>query len=148
MDVGRSIVHWKQNYDRADDVNPAEYMDLDEYMNLCDASGVEPMLGINMSSGRNYEHQEDGLRKRLNYCKAKGFEVNYLYLDNENHHKHWSAEEYAAQINYYVPAIKEQMPHAKLIANWTDKFRTNIGSFTTLVNQAGDNFDYIDVHWY
>jgi len=145
------IDHWNGTYDRTSDVESLAYMDLNEYMQLCNTSGVEPMLGINMSSGRNYDRQEDGLNEAielLKYCNEKGFEVNYLYLDNENHHKKWTAEEYAAQINYYVPAIKEQMPNAKLIANWTDKFRTNTGSFTTLVNQAGDNFDYIDVHWY
>jgi alpha-L-arabinofuranosidase len=145
------IDHWNGTYNRANDANPEDYMDMDEYMILCNAAGVEPMLGINMSSGRNYDRQEDGLNEAidlLKYCNEKGFEVKYLYLDNENHHKGWSAEEYAAQINYYAPALKEQMPNAKLIANWTDKFKTNTGSFTTLVKRAGHNFDYIDVHWY
>ena len=143
--------HWNVNYDRANDAPTTDYMDLDEYMLLCKAADVEPMLGINMSSGRNYDRQEDGLAEAvalLKYCAAENFDVKYLYLDNENHHKKWSAEEYADLINYYAPSLKAEAPNAKLIANWTDKFSTNRGGFTTLVNKAGENFDYIDVHWY
>jgi alpha-L-arabinofuranosidase len=145
------IDSWNGTYNRSNDTAKSEYMDLDEYMVLCAAAEVEPMLGINMSSGRNYDRQEDGLNEAielLKYCKAKNFDVKYLYLDNENHHKKWSADEYANQINYYAPALKEQMPNAKLIANWTSSLRTNRGGFATLINKAGVNFDYIDIHWY
>jgi len=142
---------WNPSYNRNNDKPPESHMDLDEYMALCRASNCEPMLGINMSSGRNFDRQEDGLNEAialLKYCKEKNFELTYLYLDNENHHKKWTPEEYANQINYYVPALRENAPNAKLIANWTDKFQTNRGSFKTLIDIAGDNFDYIDVHYY
>tara|TARA_B100000809_G_scaffold266806_1_gene331786 strand:- start:1420 stop:2877 length:1458 start_codon:yes stop_codon:yes gene_type:complete len=143
--------HWNNNYNRANDTPLTDYMDLDEYMTLCRAAKVQPMLGINMSSGRNYNRKEDGLAEAvalLKYCAAKNFDVKYLYLDNENHHKKWPVEEYANLINYYAPTLKENAPNAELIANWTDKVRTNRGAFTTLITIAGDNFDYIDVHWY
>jgi alpha-N-arabinofuranosidase len=142
---------WNPNYNRANDALAENYMDLDEYITLCRASNCEPMLGINMSSGRNFDRDEDGLNEAialLKYCKEKNFEVNYLYLDNENHHKKWPVKEYADLINYYAPALKEHAPNAKLIANWTDKFRTNRSGFKTLLDTAGDNFDYIDVHYY
>lgn len=142
---------WDPNYNRDNDELAENYMDLDEYIALCRAANCEPMLGINMSSGRNYERNEDGLNEAialLKYCKEQNFELNYLYLDNENHHKKWSAEEYANLINYYVPALREHAPNAKLIANWTDKFQSNQGSFKTLLDIAGDNFDYLDVHYY
>ncbi len=143
--------NWNGTYDRANDQDPQNYMDLDEYMALCEAAELEPMLGINMSSGRNYNRQEDGLKEAvsmLKYCKEKNYEVKYLYLDNENHHKKWPPEEYGNQIVYYVDSIKKYAPDAKLIGNWTDKFRTNKGSFRTLLNIAGDYIDYMDVHWY
>ena len=133
------IDHWNGTYNRSNDAPPTDYMDLDEYMALCAAAEVEPMLGINMSSGRNYDRQEDGLAEAvalLKYCAAKNFDVKYLYLDNENHHKKWSADEYAEQINYYAPSLKAEAPNAKLIANWTDKVMTNRGSFTTLINNC------------
>lgn len=142
---------WNPNYSRDNDALAENYMDLDEYMALCRAADCEPMLGINMSSGRNYDRDEDGLNEAialLKYCQEQNFELTYLYLDNENHHKKWTAEEYANLINYYAPALKEHAPNAKLIANWTRSFRNNRGSFKTLLDIAGDNFDYIDVHYY
>jgi len=145
------IDSWNGTYDRADDASPIDYMDLDEYIALCSASDCEPMIGINMSSGRNYNRQEDGLNEAialLQYLKDKNINIQYFYLDNENHHKKWSAEEYANQINYYAPSLKALAPDAKFIANWTAALRTNKSSFTTLLNIAGDNFDYIDVHYY
>jgi alpha-L-arabinofuranosidase len=143
--------NWNGTYERANDQDPQNYMDLDEYMALCEAADLEPMLGINMSSGRNYNRQEDGLNEAvsmLKYCNEKKYEVKYLYLDNENHHKKWPPEEYGNQIVYYVDSIKKYAPDAKLIGNWTDKFRSNKGSFRTLLNIAGDYIDYMDVHWY
>jgi len=145
------IDNWNGTYDRANDQAPENYMDLDEYMALCNAAELEPMLGINMSSGRNYNRQEDGLNEAvglLKYCKDNNYEVKYLYLDNENHHKKWTPEEYGNQIVYYVDSIKKYAPDAKLIGNWTDKFRTNTGSFRTLINIAGEHIDYMDVHFY
>lgn len=142
---------WNGTYDRANDLAPENYMDLDEYMALCVAAEVEPMLGINMSSGRNFNRQEDGLNEAvalLKYCNEKKYTIKYLYLDNENHHKKWTPEEYGNQIVYYVDSIKKYAPEAKLIGNWTDKFRSNKGSFRTLLNIAGDHIDYMDVHWY
>ncbi len=145
------IDHWNGKYDRKDDLDPSTYMDLDEYMALCRAVGAEPVLGINMDSGWRYNRQEDGLNEAvdlLKYCNEMGYEVNYLFLDNENYMNGWTVEEYAAQINYYVPAIKEQMPNAKLIANWTSQFRSKVHEYKALINIAGHNFDYIDLHWY
>ena len=142
---------WNGSYDRINDPPPEDYMDLDEYMALCVAADTEPMLGINLSSGRNYNRQEDGLNEAvalLKYCNEMNYDVKYLYLDNENHHKKWTPEEYGMQILYYVDSIKKYAPEAKLIGNWTDKFRTNKSSFTTLLNIAGDHMDYMDVHWY
>jgi alpha-L-arabinofuranosidase len=145
------IDSWNGTYDRINDPPPEDYMDLDEYMALCVAADTEPMLGINLSSGRNYNRQEDGVNEAvamLKYCNEMSYDVKYLYLDNENHHKHWTPEEYGNQILYYVDSIKKYAPEASLIANWTDKFRNNKASFTTLLNIAGDHMDYMDVHWY
>ncbi|WP_439183401.1 carbohydrate binding domain-containing protein [Carboxylicivirga taeanensis] len=155
--------NWDPNYDTANNASPANYMDLDEYINLCNTSEVEPMLGINMSSGMEWNRQNDALNEAVSlikYCQAKQFDVQYFYLDNETYHngnlynkdpdndgESWSASNYAAQINIYADSIKKYIPDAKLIANWSNKIRTDNG-FATLMNIAGDNIDYIDIHWY
>jgi len=145
------IDHWNGTYDRKNDAPPGDYMDLDEYVALCVAADTEPMLGINLSSGRNYNRQADGVNEAvalLKYCNEMNYDVKYLYLDNENHHKKWTPGEYGNQILYYVDSIKKYAPEAKLIGNWFEKFRTNKSSFSTLLTIAGDNIDYLDVHWY
>jgi hypothetical protein len=155
--------NWDPNYDPANDQDPANYMDLDEYIALCSASGVKPMLGINMSSGMEWNRQADALQEAkdlINYCISQNFDVKYFYLDNETYHhgnlynkdpdndgESWSAASYASELNAYATAIKSLIPDAKIIANWSNKLRNDSG-FDTLINNAGDNIDYIDVHWY
>lgn len=155
---------WDPGYNPANDAAPSEYMDLDEYMALTAAAGTEPMLGINMSSGIEWDREADALQEATDmiaYCLSLGFDVKYFYLDNETYHhgngynrdrdgdgEAWTPETYAQQINIYAAAIKALVPDAILIANWTNQIRTHTGAYTTLINIAGDNIDYIDVHWY
>ena len=155
---------WNPSYNTASDKDPSVYMDLDEYMTLTNAIGSEPVLGINMSSGIEWDREAEALQEAMDmiqYCLDNNFNVKYFYLDNETYHDgngynkdadgdggEWTPTTYAEQINIYATAIKSLVPDAKLIANWTDKIRTNIGGWTILINDAGDNIDYIDVHWY
>ncbi|MCA0892161.1 carbohydrate binding domain-containing protein [Microbulbifer agarilyticus] len=158
------VDNWDPGYNPDNNAAPTEYMDLDEYMALTAAAGTEPMLGINMSSGIEWDREEEALQEATDmiaYCLSNSFDVKYFYLDNETYHhgngynkdrdgdgEAWTPETYAQQINIYAAAIKALVPDAILIANWTDKVRTNTGAYTTLINVAGDNIDYIDVHWY
>ncbi|MBB6461783.1 carbohydrate binding domain-containing protein [Flammeovirga kamogawensis] len=158
------IDNWNPNYNRSSDADPSDYMDLDEYITLTNAAGTEPMLGINMSSGLEWDREEEALQEALDmiqYCIDQNFDVRYFYLDNETYHHgngynkdangnggEWTASLYAEQVNIYAAAIKTLVPDAKLIANWTDKVRTNTANYTTIINTCGHNIDYIDVHWY
>lgn len=158
------IDKWDPNYNSSNDSDPSAYMDLDEYIALSQAADTEPMLGINMSSGIEWDREAEALQEAkdmISYCIAQGFDVKYFYLDNETYHhgngynkdkdndgEAWTPQLYAEQINIYAAAIKSLVPDAVLIANWTDKVRTNTADYTTIINVAGDNIDYIDVHWY
>ncbi|WP_019028937.1 alpha/beta hydrolase fold domain-containing protein [Colwellia piezophila] len=157
------IDKWDPNYS-ATNADPSQYMDLDEYMTLSIAAGTEPMLGINLSSGIEWDRQTEAVQEAkdmISYCLSKGFDVKYFYLDNESDHsgngynkdkdndgEAWTPQTYAEQVNVYSAAIKTLVPDAKIIANWKSHVRTNISDYTTLINVAGDNIDYIDVHWY
>lgn len=155
--------NWDPNYDPSNDPLPSEFMDLDEYITLCQTFNIEPMLGINLSSGMEWDRQAEGLQEAIdliNYCKTKRFPVKYFYLDNETYHsgnlhnkdpngdgKQWTAASYASEFNTYAEAIKELVPDAILIANWSNQIRNN-NALKTLITNAGDNIDYIDIHWY
>ena len=157
--------NWNPGYDVSNDKNPSEYMDLDEYMVLIGQTGAEPMLGINMSSGMEWGRQQDGVDEAvamIEYCQSKNFDVKYFYLDNETYHTgnlhnkdlnrlgdEWTAESYAEQINIYAAAIRNLIPDAKLIPNWDRSLRKDLdNSMRTIIENAGSNFDYLDIHWY
>ena len=68
------------------------HLDTDEYIAVYRAVGAEPLLGINIKSGLKFDRVQDGLeeaRRWVQYCKDKGYNVKFWYLDNEvNHFKH------------------------------------------------------------
>jgi alpha-L-arabinofuranosidase len=156
--------NWKPAYDHSKDKEPADYMDLDEYMALCRAAETEPMLGINMSSGMEWDREADALNEAVDmvkYCIGQNFDVNYIYLDNETYHngnsynadpdndgESWTAALYGEKINLYADSIRKYLPEVKLIPNWKRNIKNGNASLKTLINVAGENIDYIDVHWY
>jgi len=155
---------WNPTYNTSSNQSPSQYMDLDEYIILSNAAGTEPMLGINLSSGMEWDRQAEALQEAIDmieYCQSQNFDVKYFYLDNETYHsgngynkdkdndgEHWTPQSYAEQINIYAAEIKKLVPEAKIIANWKEHIRDNVSDYTTLINGAGNNIDYIDVHYY
>ncbi|MGK0237332.1 MAG: alpha-N-arabinofuranosidase [Candidatus Pelagisphaera sp.] len=159
--------HWNPNYDRAaQDKPPSTYMDLDEYLALIDETGAEIMLGVNMSSGKEWDREAEGIeeaRQLMITCKAKGYDVKYIYFDNENFQegnnynrddnddgKAWDPTSYAHSFNLYAAAVKETYPDAKLIANAHNdvtgpNFRNHMLEMLPI---AGNNIDLVDVHYY
>jgi len=147
--------NWDPNYDPADDMPSTEFMDVDEYMANITAIGAEPMLGINMGSGLKYNRVQDGIDEAValvQYCQDKGYDVTYWYLDNEAYHNGanytMTPEEYAEQINLYVPAMKAVNPNIETIVNWDSKISTNSAGMEKLITLAGENINIMEVHWY
>lgn len=150
---------WKDSWDATNpspQKSPSEYMDIDEYMALVKATGATPLVGINMSSGWRWNRKDDGIKEAIalmQYCKDKNFDVKYWFLDNEPY-QHDSnggaktAEEYAALINTYTPAMKAFDPTIKTVANWNSGFKNKRAEYEKLIGIAGANIDIIDAHWY
>jgi hypothetical protein len=157
---------WNPAYSRSSDQPPENYMRLDEYLNLIDRSGAEIMLGVNMSSGKEWNREAEGIEEAkalAQYCSDRGYDVRYVYFDNESYHdgnnynrdvdgdgESWTPESYAESLNLYAAAVREVFPDAKRIANWKNSVTT--GTFQTQISNmlaiAGANIDYLDVHWY
>lgn len=147
--------NWSPSYNTADDQPESEFMNLDEYMINVLAIGAEPMLGINMGSGMKYNRVQEGISEAValvQYCKDMNYEVKYFYLDNEAYHSganyQMTAQEYADQINLYVPAMKAVNSNIEIVINWQRNITSKTGPLETIIKTAGDNIDIVEVHYY
>lgn len=131
------------------------FMDFDEFMAACRDLGAEPVVGLNLSSGRKHDRREEGLQQALDwirYSEEKGYGVSYWFLDNEPWHHEanytFSLDAYIEDCLYFGRAIKEQFPEIKLIANPASGSNLNKAWLKKFLSGAGNVIDYIDVHWY
>jgi hypothetical protein len=143
---------WSPTFNTAKNSPPSAYMDLDEYLDVCRRLKTEPLIGINMGSGMKYNRLADGIREAralMLHCREKGVKVTYYYLGNEPYQKDanftFTAAQYAAAINRYVPAMKKINNDIRIIVNTHPRDLTYT---RTLINRAGKNIDFIDIHYY
>ena len=139
-------------FNPAKNTAPSEFMSVDEYLTYTKKLGIEPLLGINMSTGIKYGKVDDYLQQAIrlmHYCKSKGVKVKYYYLDNEPYIKNisykFTAKSYAEQVNIYADAMRKIDPSIKIIAN---THPNNFDYTDTLLQVAGRNIDLYDVHYY
>ncbi|MBN1765377.1 MAG: hypothetical protein JW860_08985 [Sedimentisphaerales bacterium] len=133
-----------------------DFMDFDEFMNACRELDAEPIVGLNLSSGKKHNRQKDGIDEALRwmrYCKNKGYNVKYWYLDNEPWHFEaahtFTNDEYADEVLAYGQAIKKEFPDVKLIANPTSSSSYNWWEgLDKFISDTKSVIDFIDVHWY
>lgn len=145
--------NWDPNYDHSRDMPAETYLDVDEYIALCNEIGTIPLIGINMSSGLRYNRVQDGIdeaKALVQYCVDNNYNVQRYYLDNESYNDHsgftMTWQQYAEQIKLYVPAIRAINPDAEIIINWRDNIRrTDVWS---LLQEVGNLIDVYDAHWY
>jgi hypothetical protein len=131
------------------------FMNFDEFMATCTAIGAEPVVGLNLSSGKKHNRRSDGIKEALDwmrYCKEKGYRVTYWFMDNEPWHHEaahtFTRTEYAQECLAYGSAIKQEFPHVKLMANPISSSGLYAGGIEEFMKIAGPVIDYIDVHWY
>jgi hypothetical protein len=132
------------------------FMGFDRYMACCQALGAEPVVGLNLSSGRKHNRRADGIAEALHwmrYCKQRVYRVKYWYLDNEPWNNGANVTmtdaDYIEEILAYGRAIKKEFPRARLIINPLSS--AQIGDWARLENfirATGEVVDYVDVHYY
>jgi hypothetical protein len=131
-------------------------MDFARFMECCRTLGAEPVVGLNLSSGRKHHRQGDGVAEALDwlrYSREHGNKVTYWYLDNEPWNEGanvtMSDSDYIEEILAYGRAIRKEFPEARLIVNPLSS--AHIGDWPRLENfirATGDVVDYVDVHYY
>jgi alpha-L-arabinofuranosidase len=150
---------WKDSWDPLNPVIPkasTAFMDVDEFMTVIRNTNAMPLVGINMSSGRRWNRNQDGINEALalmQYLKDSDFPVVYYYLDNEPYMDDSNGgaktiEEYAALVNMYADEMRKLDPGIKIIVNWRQAFKNRRSEYQKLFQIAGHNINVVDVHWY
>jgi hypothetical protein len=146
------VDNWDPSFDPSQNSPESEFMDIDEYLDVCQKRGIEPLVGINLGSGKKYNRVDDGIeeaRQLMRHFQRRGMKVRYFYLDNEPYHKTanfvFTAEEYGDMVNQYVKAMKEIDNEIEIIVNSHPR---NFEYTMNLIEEAGENIDFIDIHYY
>ena len=146
--IAFEVDSWNPAYD-ATPAPPSQYMDLDEYIALCRRVKAEPMVGINIRSGKKFNREQDSLdaaRRLVQYCKDKGYQVKHWYIGNECFIG-WSAAAYAKAIDRYAEVIKSVDPQVTIIGDW--KFGPESKrrfEQALLIAKTSKHIDVIEIH--
>lgn len=111
---------WNPDYNEISK-DPANFMDVDEYIAFCRKVNAEPMLGVNILSGKKYKREEDGLdeaKRLIQHCADENYQVKFWYIGNEGYAKGFSALKYAEYIDKYAEVLKSVDPNIVIIGDW------------------------------
>ena len=131
--------------DKTPPASPADYMDLDEYIAFCRRIGAEPLVGVNLGSGRRFNRLEDSLdeaRRLIHYCREKNYRVRHWYIGNECF-KGWTAAKYAEYIDLYAEVLKSVDPNIVIIGDW--KFGKRFDE-AVLIAKTSRHLDVMEIH--
>ncbi len=139
---------WDPDY-QAQEVDPENYMDLDEYIAFCRKVGAEPMVGVNIKSGKKYKREADALeeaRRLITYCRDQKYNVKFWYIGNECF-KGFTPSRYAQYIDRYAEVLRSVDPGIVVIGDW--KFAQeskNRFAQSVEVATSSEQLDVLDIH--
>jgi alpha-N-arabinofuranosidase len=151
--------HWKSDLWAPDSTYTptSAYMNTDDLVARCRAIGAEPLIGINIKSGKKYNRVQDSINEAVRwvkYCRDHNYNVKYWYLENEPYYDEnggpMTSSEYAAYIAQFAPAMKAADPNIKIIIGWENKLSVPNyqADWKYIIKNAGKYVDIADVHWY
>ena len=140
---------WDPEYN-SEAKDPVDFMDVDEYIAYCSKVKAEPMIGINILSGRRYDREKEALdeaRRLIEHCKNRGYDVKFWYIGNEGYAKGFTAKAYAAYVDKYAGVLKSVIPDIVVIGDWKlgpiwkDRFNECIE-----IAKMSEHLDVLEVH--
>jgi len=139
---------WDPGYRRRS-LPGSEYMSLDEFIAWCRRIGAEPMVGLNITSGKKYGREKESLEEAkalITYCREHGYGVRHWYIGNESF-KDFSVEEYARYVDRYGELLHRIDPHVEIIADWkfVPESKHRFQECLRLV-KASRQIDVLDIH--
>ena len=102
-------------------ISPSNYMDLDEFITYCRRVNAEPMVGVNIKSGKDFKTDADGLdeaRRLIQYCVSKNYNVKHWYIGNEGYAKWFGKIIYPTYIDMYAAELKKVDPNITIVGDW------------------------------
>lgn len=140
---------WNPDYNEISK-DPADFMDVDEYIAFCRKVNAEPMLGVNILSGKKYKREDEALdeaKRLIQHCKDENYQVKFWYIGNEGYAKGFSALKYAEYIDKYADVLKSVDPNIVIIGDWKlgpiwkDRFNQCIE-----IVKHSEHIDVMEVH--
>jgi alpha-N-arabinofuranosidase len=146
--IAFEVDRWDPTYN-AKSKPPSQYMDLDEYIAFCQRIKAEPMVGINIRSGKKFNREKDSLdsaRRLVQYCKDKRYGVKHWYIGNECFIG-WSPSAYAKAIDRYAEVIKSVDPNVVIIGDWKfgPEAKNRFGQ-ALLIGRQSKHIDVMEIH--
>ncbi len=135
---------WDPNWDPADQVPASEWFGLDEYLDVADASGITPLLGVNINSGYDYDMEQESIDRAVrmvNYVKSRGHGGAFWYLGNEGGND--SAANEARLFKDHAMAMKAADPDIKTMFNHNNLTPSYLTDYLAI---AGDYIDIAETH--
>jgi len=143
---------WRIGYNNSDDVDATEWTSLDEYIAVVKASGITPLLGVNITSAHALKNTVPSVEansvaravRMVKKLKDEGLAGAFYYLGNEGKNGGWENE--ARLFIKHAKAMKVEDPTIKCMFNHNDLTPTYLTNYLNYEDENGDKAgDYIDI---
>lgn len=135
---------WDPNWNSKNRVKPEEWFGLDEYIAVVKQSGIMPLLGVNITSGYQFNRVEESIERAVRmvkHVKDAGLGGAFWYLGNEG--KNGGLESEAKLFVQHAKAMKAVDPTIKLMFNQNHLTPAYLKKYLAI---AGDYIDIVETH--
>ena len=135
---------WNPTWDSSNQVSESEWLGLDEYLDIVDATGMVPLLGVNINSGYDFDKEQESIDRAVrmvNYVKNRGHGGAFWYLGNEGGNDGLTNE--ARLFKNHAMAMKAADPNIKTMFNHNNLTPSYLSDYLAI---AGDYIDIAETH--
>lgn len=135
---------WDPKWNPKKQKKPEEWFGLDEYIAVVKQSGITPLLGVNITSGYQFNRVEESIEravKMVKHVKDAGLGGAFWYLGNEG--KNGGLESEAKLFVQHAKAMKAVDPEIKCMFNQNHLTPSYLKKYLAI---AGDYIDIVETH--
>lgn len=135
---------WDPNWNPKNQVKPEKWFGLDEYLEIVKKTGITPLLGVNITSGYQFNRIDESIEravKMVKHVKDAGFGGAFWYLGNEG--KNGGLENEAKLFVQHAKAMKSVDPDIKCMFNQNHLTPSYLKKYLAI---AGDYIDVVETH--